>query len=100
MWLFPTRAAAPGPTLGDGQIRAQDIKGTWELVQVTPLVGPARGNPGASPAGGDHVENFLLAGTLDHVESECIWPWGSPHTVVWALSVGSEWLGWDGEAAP
>lgn len=75
-WLFPTRAAALGPTLGDGQIRAQDIKGIWELVQVTPLVGPARGNPGVSPAGGDHVENFLLAGTLDHVESECIWPWG------------------------
>lgn len=46
------------------------------------------------------MENFLLARTLDHVESECIWPWGSPHTVVWALSVGSEWLGWDGEAAP
>ena len=41
------------------------------------------------------MENFLLAGTLDHVESECIWPWGSPHTVVWALSVGRERLGWE-----
>ena len=96
---FPHALLLPGPTLGDGQIRAQDIKGIWDSVQVTPLVGPARGNPGVSPAGGDHMENFLLAGTLDHVESECIWPWGSPHTVVWALSVGRERLGWEGEAA-